>query len=325
LYHISPDYEKDKVSAYDPKPLNRYDTEEQTVKFFGNSSTCEDPKIREEFRDKADVFITDKLLSVMMTMIFTSRPWHLKITKIGNKIFFDKMYNSQLDLTTVNESADVPPPDVQDENINNFYNLSCEATLINEFLKEQVVSSDEPNENVTEPNPFATDDNQDDFEKVAYTYRLWNIGDIAVLVRCQIHSYFVDESEAEQYVNIYALNEYNGNNYKSTNNTPSSLFKKEIGNNHLKVTKWGVQSYLAGVNWIKFAFVTRKKLNDNKHHLVTGFYETKLQELLNFTNFNSRMAWGIFKQIIEIIKAQPDGSFILMKDLSTNKPLVKLF
>ena len=100
------------------------------------------------------------------------------------------------------------------------------------------------------------------------------------------------------YVNIFALNEYNvnsksksqGNNYKSTNNTPSSLFKKEIGNNHLKITKWGVQSYLADVNWIRFGFVTRKKANDNKQHVITGFYESKLQELLNFTNFNPKMS-----------------------------------
>ena len=175
LFQISGDYEKDKVSAYDPKPLSRYDTEEQTVKFFGNSSTCEDPKIREDFKDKADVFITDKLLSVIMTMIFHSRPWHLKITKIGDKIFFDKMYNSNLDLITVNESADVPPPETQDEGINNFYNLSCEATLINEFLKEQVVDSDYPKDENLPPNPFSNDGDQEDFEKVAYVYRLWNI------------------------------------------------------------------------------------------------------------------------------------------------------
>lgn len=181
LFHISADYEKDKVSAYDPKLLSRFDTEEQTVKFFGNSSTCEDPKIREEFKDKADVFITDKLLSVIMTMIFHSRPWHLKITKIGDKIFFDKMYNSNLDLTTVNESADVPPSDTMDDNINNFYNLSCEATLINEFIKEQVVDDENPNDQNIEPNPFCNDGNQDDFEKVAYAYRLWNI----------VNSYFI--------------------------------------------------------------------------------------------------------------------------------------
>ena len=176
MYHISSDYEKDGVSAYEPKLLNRYDTEEQTIKFFGNSSTCQDPKIREEFKDKADVFITDKLLSVIMTMIFHSRPWHIKITKVGDKIFFDKMYNSNLDFTTVNESADIPPPDQCEDQNNNFYNLSCEATLINEFIKEQVVDVDYPNEKVnSNPNPFANDENQEDFEKVAYTYRLWNI------------------------------------------------------------------------------------------------------------------------------------------------------
>jgi hypothetical protein len=99
----------------------------------------------------------------------------MKITKIGDKIFFDKMTNSHLDLTTVNESADIPPPDSQEEGINNFYNLSCEATLINEFIKEQVVDSEMPSENVTSPNPFSIDDDQEDFEKVAYVYRLWNI------------------------------------------------------------------------------------------------------------------------------------------------------
>jgi len=33
--------------------------------------------------DSANIYVTDKILSVIMTMIFNSRPWHLKIQKVN--------------------------------------------------------------------------------------------------------------------------------------------------------------------------------------------------------------------------------------------------
>jgi len=197
--------------------------------------------------------------------------------------------------------------------------------LINEYFKEQVLNLESPYEEIEAENPFFEGEDESLCENLAYVYRLWKIGDLNVLVRNQIHGYFIDENGDNQFINTFALNEFNTELYKSSNNTPSQLLKKEIVNNHLKITKWTVQSYLAGVNFIKFGFISRKKVTDNNNHIITGYYDMKLSDCFKFTHFNEKLAWGMFKQIVEVIRNQNDGYFILMKDLSTNKPLIKLF
>jgi hypothetical protein len=206
LLKISDDYQKDTINPLNPVSLQRYDN----FKFFGNISTLEDEKIKSA-TEIANVFITDKILSVMMTCVFNSRPWHLKITKIGESIFIDKMPNSEIDLVTVNESSDNMPPDDDDKNIDSFKNLAIEATLINEFVKEQVIDPeypyDEEIEVNVEPHPFAEEGDKD-VERLTYRYRLWKMGDIDVLVRCQVHSFDVNEKGENIFVNVFALNEF---------------------------------------------------------------------------------------------------------------------
>jgi len=206
LFKISEDFQKDNINPLNPVNLERY----ENFKFFGNISTLEDEKIKSA-TDIANVFVTDKILSVMMTCVFNSRPWHLKITKIGESIFIDKMPNSEIDLVTVNESSDNMPLDDDDKNIDSFKNLAIEATLINEFMKEQAIDPeypyDEEIEVNVEPHPFAEEEK--DIERLTYRYRLWRLGDIDVLVRCQVHSFDLNEKGETNFVNVYALNEYN--------------------------------------------------------------------------------------------------------------------
>ena len=60
-----------------------------------------------------------------MTCIYDSHPWHLKFKKIRNNIFIEEMDNSE----TIYDN----------KNINSHKNLNIEATLINEFIKEQLL------------------------------------------------------------------------------------------------------------------------------------------------------------------------------------------
>ena len=82
---------------------------------------------------------------------------------------------SNVDLITVNESSANPPEEEakDKEGHNSFRNLAIEATLINEFLKEQLINTEEelPLEH---PNPFS---NYEDLaiEKLAYRYRTFNL------------------------------------------------------------------------------------------------------------------------------------------------------
>jgi translation initiation factor 3 subunit D len=71
----------------------------------------------------------------------------------------------------------------------------------------------------------------------------------------------------------------------------SHHFRKELLNNHLKITKWGVQSYLAGVDTIKIGFVTRSNVKSNAAHTVVGFSDVNLNDFLFNTNFNKNIAY----------------------------------
>ena len=77
------------------------------------------------------------------------------------------------------------------KNINSYNNLNIEATLINEFIKEQILDKENgelyPTEN---PNPLNDEDEDDEnVEHLGYIYRLWNLEGTKILVRSQVHSY----------------------------------------------------------------------------------------------------------------------------------------
>jgi hypothetical protein len=170
LYKISDDYEKDSVNPLNPAPLQRFDK----FKFFDNMTTSADEKMKGG-TNLANVFVTDKILSVIMTMVYNSRPWHLKITKVGDNIFIDQTDKSEIDLVTVNETSEnMPAEDTDSKNIDSFNNLAIEATLINEFIKEQLLDPNSRMEDIKEPHPF-TEEGEENVERVAYKYRLWRV------------------------------------------------------------------------------------------------------------------------------------------------------
>lgn len=111
-------------------------------------------------------------------------------------------------------------------------------------------------------------------------------------------------------------------------NLGASLIKKELKNNYLKLAKWGILSYLGGVKNLKIGFVTRRDVKSNEKHVISTIYNLGTDDLLLLTNFSKNIAWGIFKEIISIIKNyKEDGSFILMKTFgeSSAKSLLKLY
>ena len=95
--------------------------------------------------------------------------------------------------------------------------------------------------------------------------------------------------------------------------------------NHLKLTKWGIQSYLADVDYVHLGFVSRKQEKNNKEHILYGFHQVDPKMLLTQLNFNYRVGWGIVRQIADNLQNAPDGQYVLMKTLAGPKQLVKLF
>lgn len=64
--------------------------------------------------------------------------WDIVVTRSGDKLFFDKRDDSNLNLLTVNETAPDPVPEDKD-NMNGVQNLSIEATTINQNFSQQVM------------------------------------------------------------------------------------------------------------------------------------------------------------------------------------------
>ena len=131
------------------------------------------------------------------------------------------------------------------------------------------------------------------------------------------------------FINVFALNEFDKNNYlNKESNLAASIIKKELKNNYLKMAKWGILSYLGGVKKLKIAFVTRENVENNEKHLISTIYNLNTDDLLLLTNFSRSCGWGIFNEIISIIKNyKEDGNFILMKTFgeTSAKSLLKLF
>ena len=56
---------------------------------------------------------------------------------------------------------------------------------------------------------------------------------------------------------------------------------KEVQDNSCKISRWVVESLLAGADQIKFAFVTRKSPKDNTKHIVLGTYGIETKSFCN--------------------------------------------
>ena len=156
IYPINESFEEE-ISPYSPKLLQKY----ENMKFYGYTNTSSDNKLL-NLDYSVNIYTTDKILAVLMTCIYNSHPWHLKFRKMGDKIFIEKMPNSEIDKVTVNES-DNTSTIYDDKNINSYKNLNIEATLINEFIKEQIIDKEEGEEYPgASPNPLNDEDEDDE-------------------------------------------------------------------------------------------------------------------------------------------------------------------
>ena len=100
---------------------------------------------------------------------------------------------------------------------------------------------------------------------------------------------------------------------------------KEVQDNSCKVSRWVVQSLLAGVEQIKFVFVTRKLLKDPAHHVILGTYGTDARSYCNQINLSMTQCWAILQQAIDCVYGygEQTGEYVFMKDPA--KHMMRLF
>ena len=297
---------------------------------YHNVTTTDDPVIRSLAKTEGTVYATDSIIATLMCCSRSVYPWDIVVSKIGNKLFFDKRDDSNFDLLTVGETSSEPPQADDSKHINSASSLALEATFINHNLAQQVLLMNKERHTFAEPNPFAEGD-EIEIASVAYKYRKWDLGNnIQLIVRSEIDAVTTGGSNDEKkYLNIKALNEWDpkansGLDWRmKLDSQPGAVLAAEIKNNGCKLAKWTVCSLLAGVDQLKFGFVSRSNARATDSHLILGMQQFKPEEFASQMALNLDNAWGIVRCIVDMLNREKDGKYIIMKD--PNKPMIRLY
>ena len=279
----------DKAKSTQPLVLQKFDGEHYNVETF------EDPIMRRlATEDKADIFATDVAIAAIMTANKSVFSWDVLIKRFQNKIFIDKRDDANmLDYQTINETNPENQP-LDDDTINGVKKLLHEATDVYKALQYQCYDKQTSFE-FGEEDPFIEDEDEIAV-KNGYVYKVWQLSKRKrVCIRSQVHSYMKklqseeDEPSNRTYVNVYPFLEYEPNQSKwksCLETTMPLLITKEIQGNSNKISRWVVQSLLAGVSHLKFVFISRRKPQDPNSHHILGTYGIETKKFMNQVNLN---------------------------------------
>jgi translation initiation factor 3 subunit D len=347
----------EKCSTRTPAVLKRCENKE-----FYPVTTIDDPVIEKlAVENKGNVFITDAILSHLMTCPRSVYPWDIVIQKLPTgTLFFDKRDSSQFDYLTVNETAiSTPSPNKAEddpEGINTPERLSLEATMIHQNFTQQIVRSaggTQHRKNFEYGNPFweSEDDHAPNTEpaSVGYRYRKFELGDgVDLICRTELHGYVKrnttssSTNENLQYMTSFALNEYFDSSSSSSNPSHHSnassnnmnwrekldsqrgaVLATEMKNNSFKLAKWTAQSLLAEAELMKIGFVSRTSPKNPYEHLIVGtqFYNPK--DFATQLSMNYGSMWGIVRMLIGVFRDQKEGKYVLMRD--PNRAVLKVY
>ncbi|WFD02268.1 hypothetical protein MOBT1_000950 [Malassezia obtusa] len=340
----------DRVSVRFERPLQPRD------RVHYNPTTSDDPVIQEIAErpdNKAQVFITDSILALLMCSPRSVYPWDVVITKTEDgKMFFDKRANGPFDFVTVNENATEPPIELNDPangpnpetnaraRINTPSALSLEATFVNENFGFQVCDETKKPHKFQHPNPFHTSADDGQLASCGYRYRRFNLSTdeedpVEMVVRTELNA-FVPGASAKappsQLITIRTLNEFDSRapgaggapDWRSRlDQSRGAVVATEMKNNSFKLARFTVQSILAGADNMKIGFISRANPLDPYRHVIMGTSWFKPKELATQMAYSLANGWGIVRTMIDLVRNAPAGKFVLVKD--PNRPIIKFF
>lgn len=135
-------------------------------------TTSNDPVMVDLMNQEAgNVFITDSILTTLMTVLRSVYSWDIQVTKVGDRLVFDKVRNGIFDDMSVNETADFPPEDDDSgATLNSTKSLADECYRVN--LAFRKIALTQPAIQFGEPHPSEPRDPE---IKQAYRYRKWEL------------------------------------------------------------------------------------------------------------------------------------------------------
>jgi len=97
-------------------------------------------------------------------------------------------------------------------------------------------------------------------------------------------------------MNLYALHEWNPKRQqwsKDLDTQAAVCLTREISDNQNKFARWTVQSLLAGVKKMRFAFIQRKSDKTPDEHKVVGTQTMNTESFAMQLHLNMRSCWAI--------------------------------
>ncbi|ORX45327.1 translation initiation factor eIF-3, subunit D [Hesseltinella vesiculosa] len=345
----------DRVNTRNEKALHHLDHIKHDL------TTSSDPVMQQLMSEnKATVYATDTVLSLLMCATRTVYPWDVVVTKTSdNKIVMDKRPGGVCDLLTVNENTSDPPAENDKDTMNSWSALCNEASYINRNFGRQVLESNAVAQTF-EPNPFISAEDHASGKKIAsgmYRYRRFNLADrntthnpyaftqkaqeeepededsaVYLLVRTEIDAAVKVANKEDTLVTVRALNEFDANAQgaggamswkKSLDSQRGAVVATEMRNNAAKLARWAVQALLAGATQLKLGYVARAHPKDNSRHVVLGTQAYKPQDFATQMNLSIANGWGVVKAVIDMCRQLPEGRYVLMKD--PNRPILRVY
>ncbi|CAD7952494.1 unnamed protein product [Amoebophrya sp. A25] len=306
------------------------------VNFF-NPTTAEDETIEAIMADddSVDVAGTDHILACLMAAGRSVYSWDILVVKSGSKIMFNKREGAPCDFLTVNETAQEPPsysPEERDS-INAAPKLSREAARVNQNFAEAMVDRNQTPEKHN-PHPFADDDDEE-VSAACYRYRKITLpgdkknadaqrsADVSMIVRTEVSG-----KTPTQYVSAKCLNNFETKSATMTwkqhlENMPGAVLANELKNNSFKLGRWVAQAILAGCEQIRLGYAVRQRVTDPMLHEIVKVQAQPTAQLAAQISLSANNAYGILRNLIDLLRDQEDGQFILLKD--PNKPILRLY
>jgi translation initiation factor 3 subunit D len=248
--------------------------------------------------DEGDIFVTDLVLSVIMTAPRSIYPWDIVVKNVGGKLFMDRRSGSSLEMITNGETA--PDPLQEDkENVNGIENLNAEATAVHQAFREQVLSTSKchsigsalPEDLVSAAVPPS-----------GFKYKRFDLGSVRVIVRCEIDGHVVVANSVQE-IAVHSLNEFDpkwsGIDWRTKLDTQrGAVLATELKNNASKMARWTAQALMGGVDVIKLGYISRASFKNSKSHQLLGTQTVKPRDFANQMNLSMDNAWGIAKALL---------------------------
>jgi translation initiation factor 3 subunit D len=321
----------DRITAKTERSMRRF----ENLEFF-NVSTSDDPLLPDYLQSDPEVSViaTDHVIACLVAASRSVYSWDILVTKIANKLIFDKRDGSQVDFLSVNETAQEPPNNDDATSINSPIKLGQEASCINQNITQMVLEHDLEAEDMEQPNPF-DDDEDGSVASGAYRYRKITLPGnpkaeeefatrpVSLIVRTEVNCRMPGSNE---YVSVKALNEYN---HKSTDwrkkleTQRGACLANEIQNNAFKLGRWTAQAILSGCNTLKLGWVSRINPNDPWTHSLLNVHTHNTENFAAQIRLIPNNMYGILRTIIDTVMTWQDGKYLLLKD--PTKPLVRFY